>query len=415
MKSIVIRLIVTFVSILAYGWINFLLNPVGTLLAGQVAGKQFDNSDVSYVTSMVGMNFFGHLGIPFVLLLAVLAVIWWKYIRMLWAPTAMVFAIGLMYTPSAHAYYAKTDITEATLILPNESAFWIPDVGDNKGSQASFDSEDYLRANKIPAKRFIIPHTKLSGSGGWASFDYYVPAGRLILVDRTPYSRSWVTATDRGTSNKNEGFPLQSKEGLNITLGISIATLVTEQDSPKFLFNFGVKPPVGDRTAPEVIFTSVYSGRSLTEVMDSVVHEKVHALLGEEFTSRTFDECNTQATAIMKKVHDELEAYLKSVGITLVYVGWADTFEFDKEVQAAINRRYIASQDKFVADQLAPYTSTIQALAAAEALRSFGAKTDGKLPTTIVGLPTGVGGLLNTLLNPGTAPVAPATVPVKQQ
>jgi hypothetical protein len=413
MKSIVIRLIATLVSILAYGWINFLLNPVGTLLAGQVAGKQFDSSDTSYVISMVGMNFFGHLGIPFVILLVVLVALWLKYIKMLWAPIVVLIVVGFMYTPSAHAYYAKTDITEATLILPNESAFWIPDVGDNKNNQASFDSEDYLRANKIPAKRFLIPHTKLSGSGGWASFDYYVPAGRLILVDRTPYSRSWVSATDRGTSNKNEGFPLQSKEGLNITLGISIATVVTEPDSPKFLFNFGVKPPGGDRTTPEVIFTSVYYGRSLTEVMDSVVHEKVHALLGEEFTSRTFDECNTQATAIMKKVHDELETYLKSVGITLVYVGWADTFEFDPAVQAAINRRYIASQDKYVAEQLAPYVATIQALAAADALRSFGAKTDGKLPTTIVGLPTGVGGLLSTLLNPSAPSATPVPAPVK--
>ena len=55
-------------------------------------------------------------------------------------------------------------------------------------------------------KRFIVPHVKLQGSGGF--YDFYVPAGRLIIVDRTTYSREWVDATDRGTSKKKEGFPI---------------------------------------------------------------------------------------------------------------------------------------------------------------------------------------------------------------
>jgi hypothetical protein len=77
-------------------------------------------------------------------------------------------------------------------------------------------------------------------------------------------------------------------------------------------------------------------------------------------------------------------------------------------VQAAINRRYVASQDKEIALALEPYTATIQALAAAQALRSFGDKSDGKLPTTIVGLPTNAQELLSGLLRaPGTV-TAPA-------
>ena len=204
-----------------------------------------------------------------------------------------------------------------------------------------------MRENKIAAKRFIIPHAKLSGSGAWS--DYYVPTGRLVIVDRTPDNREWVKSAARGTSTKNQGFPVQSKEGLNITLGIAIATSVTEDDSPRFLFRFGVKPPAGDGPKPEVIFTSVYYGRSLTEVMDGVVRNKVQALLGNEFTKRTFDEANAQAEQLMASVQTNLEKYLKSVGITLDYIGWADTFEFDSTVQDAINRRYIATQDEAIA------------------------------------------------------------------
>ena len=97
-----------------------------------------------------------------------------------------------------------------------------------------------------------------------------------------------------------------------------------------------------------------------------------------------------------------------AVGITLDFIGWADTFTFDKDVQEAINRRYIAAQDQAIASALAPYAVTIQKLAAAQALRSFGERTDGKLPTTIVGLPTDLGGLLGTLLRAASAP-APAS------
>jgi len=416
-RSYVIRGIITIIAVFAYGWINFLLNPVATLETGKFAGKQFENSDITYAVSQYGMNFFKNLGVPAIVLLAILVLLWWKPIKSLlkfFGVPLVAIVFILSSSTQILAYYDKADYTEAYFILPNESAFFIPDVGSNKDAQSQFGSEQYLRENKVAAKRFIIPHTKLSGSG--ALTDFYVPTGRLIIVDRTPYNREWVKSASRGTSAKNEGFPVQSKEGLNITLGISIATSVTEDDSPKFLFRFGVKPPTGDRARPDVIFTSVYYGRNLTEVMDGVVKDKVQALLGNEFTKRTFDEANAQADQIMASVQMNLEKYLKSVGITLDYIGWADTFEFDASVQEAINRRYIATQDEAIAQKLAPYTSTIQALATAEALRSFGNKTDGKLPTNISmwWLPPSMSDFFGKLLKPNSEAVAPAgNVPKK--
>jgi hypothetical protein len=60
---------------------------------------------------------------------------------------------------------------------------------------------------------------------------------------------------------------------------------------------------------------------------------------------------------------------------------------------------------------LAPYATTIQSLAAADALRSFGRKTDGKLPTTIVGLPPEMGPLMSTLLRAGSTAATPGQQP----
>ena len=107
----------------------------------------------------------------------------------------------------------------------------------------------------------------------------------------------------------------------------------------------------------------------------------------------------------MAAVKQKATAYFGDVGVTLDFIGWADTFTFDHTVQEAVNPRYIASQDQAIAALLAPYAATIQALAAADALRAFGQKTDGRLPATIVGLPPELGPLMSTL--PKSAPVTP--------
>ena len=335
-----VRSMLTAIAVGLYFLTTFLIAPVPSLTVGALAGKQFESSDTAYLQYLYGSSFYRHLDIiPLIVLLVILVALWWKPLASAFkagGTALLVFCLLIAMNTSASAYYNKENWPEPYLILPNESAFFIPEVGNNKDSQSKFVTEDYLKANKIPAKRFIVEHIKLPNSGYWS--DFWVPAGRLMIVDRTPYHREWVKSSTRGTSTKNQGFVVQSKEGLNITLGISIAAFVTEENAPRFLFNFGVKPPAGDRTKPEIIFTSVYYGYSLTEVMDGIIRSKVQALLGNEFTKRPFEECNSQADQIMKTVQGELTEYLSSVGISLSYIGWADTFEFDPAVQDAINR-----------------------------------------------------------------------------
>ena len=394
----------TILAVLLYGWINLLLYPPATLLSGQAAGRQFANSDTGYVAATLGMRLLGHLGVPFVILLAVIVAIWLGPVRRVLGAAAVAAALSALFSaPAAQAYYDKSDYTEAYTILPNESAFWIPDVGANKDNQAQLESEAYLNANKVALKRFVVPHVHLSGSGGF--FDFYVPAGRLIIVDRTPYSREWVDSEERGTSNRKEGFPCQSAEGLNVTVGVSIGASVLEANAARYLYRFGVLPVGGDRSDPKVIFASVYYSRRLADVMDDVGRKKVQTLVCSEIAARSFDNANAEANQIMATVQKAATDYFAAVGITLDFIGWADTFSFDKEVQDAVNRRYIATQDQAIATALAPYADTIQKLAAAQALRSFGAHSDGKLPTTIVGLPPELGSLLGTLLR--TAPQSP--------
>ena len=333
----VLRMALTFAAILSYGWINYLLSPIGTLGAGKMAAKQFDASDTSYIIAQFGMDFFSHIGVPFFVLLAIIAAIWWKPVKSILAPA--VITVLILVSPSPlRAYYDKTDYTEAFFILPNESAFYVPDVGDNKNSQAKFGSEEYYQANKIAAKRFVIPHVKLEGSGLWSNF--YVPAGRLFVLNRSPVSLEWVADPKKGSSPVNEAFPCQSKEGLNITVGMAIGVSVSDENASKYLAHFGIEPLKGDRTTPEVTFTSIMQARQLFNVMTTVGRNKVQALVCNELTSRSFDDGNSQALAVMQNVKDAAAKYFDGVGITLEYLGWADTMTFDPDVQAAINHRY---------------------------------------------------------------------------
>lgn len=410
------RLILSGLAFSAYALFRNIFNPIATIATGRAAGDQFVSNDMTSIVTQVTIAAWSGLGTGASALLALVLLTIWaspalRGAKWLFADepkttkvldVCLAVGLGAMLAlpmpQQADAFFQTTDKTEAYTILPNESAFWVPDTGDNKGAQTQLDSEAYYNERKIAAKRFVIPHAKLGNSGGYYGWDYYVPTGRLYIVDRAPYSREWSDHTDKGTSAAKEGIKCQSKEGLDVGTAVSIGATVTEANGAKFLYNFGVNPPKGDRTSGEVIFTSVYYGRSLSEVMDDNGRRMIHTFVCAEIADRLFDEVNSGANAIMTAVQTKTKTAFEAVGITLQFLGWADTFTFDKGVQGAINRAYEAKQEQVIAALLAPYADTIQALAAAHALRSFGDHSDGKLPTTIVGLPTDVNALLGTLL-----------------
>lgn len=376
------RFILTVAVVTVSSLFSLFINAPATLALGNVAGKQFERSDQSYLVAQGAFRLFNFTNTAiFLLTLVVLLTIWWSQIKKIFVAAMGILAALILLPTNSEAYYNQSDYTENYFILPNESAFFIPDVGDNASSQTKFGSEEYLAAKKIPAKRFEIPHAKLANSGAWSN--YYVPVGRLIIVDRSPVSREWVKHPTRGTSTTDQSFPCQSSEGLDITVGVAIGASVYEEDAAKFLFRFGVNPPTGDRNDPTVIFTSVYYGKSLAQVMDGPVRSRVQSLVCDELTARTLDQNNAQAAKIMETIQKKVADYMTTVGIRLDFIGWADTFGFEKEVQEGINRNYVATQDLKVAQSLKDYTVVLQALSNANATRSIADKWNGQVPTSV--------------------------------
>jgi hypothetical protein len=416
-RSIVWRAIGSVALFMAYGFVNGLIYPVTTLAVGKLAGKQLQNDDTAYLIGTYGMNFFSHIGWPFWLFLALLLAIWWTTLRNLAAHLAAALAAAMAFiilTPPAGAYYEKTDWPEIYYILPNESAFWIPDVGANKDAQAKFMSEEYLNENKIAAKRFQIPHAKVIGSS-WTS-DYYGPAGRLIVVDRTPYAREWTQDEKRGTSTDNQAMQCQSSEGLDVTIEVAISAAVFEADAPKFLYRFGVKPPVGDRNTDQVKFTSVYYGKSLTEVMDTVIHGKIQTLVCGYFSDKKLDDINAKMANIIADAEKGTAEYLiKNFGITLDYLGLAGSPEFSPTVQKAIDDRYAAEKIGQSLPILERQAQIKVQEGIAAGLRGLGdgLKQHG-LPSNLIAIPESLSKLFGGTPAPA-APLAvapkPATVP----
>lgn len=354
--SILMRLWLSSVAFMVYAFTNAMYSPVATLGSGQAAGGQLLRSDGAYLQSVYTMTAWKTgFAIITALFLFALLIIWiGPIVRGIRAlndnsslPIIMMLGLasGLLFFPdSARAYYDQKDFTEAYTILPNETAIIVPDVGNNADTQVQMDSEAYLKSKQVAAKRVVIPHAKLSGTGSF--YDYYVPSARLFIVDRATFSHEWVGKGRGSNATVDEAFPCQSKEGLDITVGVSLGASVKEENAAKYLYNFGVASldPKLNRADAQVIFASVYYSRKVADVMNDVGRKKVQTLVCGEISSRTFDNANADANKIMENVQKNANEYFSSVGITLNFIGWADTFSFAESVQKAVNDRYIVDK-----------------------------------------------------------------------
>jgi hypothetical protein len=382
------------------------------VIAGDLSVKQLDNSNVAYAESSTASWFTG-TGIPAIFLLGALGCVWFKPIKSKLSTLAVVTLLGLGSCLNCQAYYDRLDNDEWYTIGANETAFLIPLVGANQTSQGRFMSEEYLEKNVVATKRIKIPHVTVHNAG-WANPDMYVPAAQLIVVDRTACVRSWIAANDRGTSTKNQGFYCESSDSINIQLGIIISASVTPEQGPKFLYNFGTKEDNnGNRGDPQRQYVSIIQGKSLADVLDTIVYGKVQQVLAREVGARKLEEVIFQKKEIMNTVEKEVQEFFMARGLTVDYVGLADALNYDPAIQKAINDKFIAEK---IAQAQAPLQSMMEIrqtyanIALKEQTAAALGKWDGKLPSSFVVLPDG---MLNQLLPQVTKPATTANAVTK--
>jgi hypothetical protein len=402
--NIVVRVILTLLFLSLGGGFTVWSERASSMLSAEASVGQLANSDAAYLGSQAAMSFLS--GVPgWVGLLALIPVLllWWGPLRRALnsdvpPPAAILLIAGgitafsMFPSKTADASFTKYDNDEFVTIQPNESAFMIPMQGANVNTQAQFGSLAYYQANKVAAKRVKIPHM-LQHFEGWANPDMNIPSVELIVVDRTPYQREWTNSADTGTTTKKEGVCFQSKEGINGCTGISIAATVDEENAATFLYHFG---------------TEKVRGRSLAEVMDTVVRGKIVAEMNHEFTSRSFVDGMNQASDIILAVEKRVQDFFKPMGISITYVGLSGTMEYDQDIQRAINLAYEARLNSGNID-------TLKQLAGIDLMHSVGVAFEQGhpvMPSTLVNLGSNnpVAGLLTGLVNAfatnGKAPMA---------
>lgn len=344
--NILVRSVITAAWYLMCSSVNVFLKALYQVKLGEEAVNQLENSDAAFIQfKMVASA--NHVGaiIAFVFILGLVAI--WKPIIQKVNAKGPQFIIGLsvvvcamLFSSSAHAYYDKTDRAEWVNIEANQSAFLIPAVGANKTSQKQFGSIEYLADNKVAAKRVQIPHVVAANTA--LISDFYVPAATLYLVDRTPYTREWVNASDRGTSTKKEGFHFESADSINLRTGITISASVAEEDAAKFFYWFGTAA-IQNSQKPEDVFASVKYGKSLSEVMDTVVRAKVQQVMAKEFAKRNFLKAIQEKAVIIDIVEQTVKEEFARKGITIAFVGYAEELSFDQRIQKALDDSVIAS------------------------------------------------------------------------
>ncbi len=207
----------------------------------------------------------------------------------------------------------------------NETAFLIQLEGDQ---QAKLDSLESLRKMQVSAKRVNLPQRfrktgRFSWQGNWIS------TVLVIKVDRSPITREWNADAETGTSAKDQGIWVESKDSIGFSTGFNATARVEEENAATFLYN--------------------YPNGALKDVMDSQIRNEIQAVAAEMAAQYKMDECREKKIEIINKVREVVIPKYALTGITISTIGMFGGFEYeDVAIQEAINNVFVAQQEKNV-------------------------------------------------------------------
>lgn len=214
-------------------------------------------------------------------------------------------------------------------VKPNETAFVITLEGDTKEQQAKLNSLDYLREAKVASKRITIPQRR-HDTGRWPGEYEWIDTVRVITVDRAPVTREWTDDPDTGTSMHKQAIQVESLDSINFGVGATITCSILEENTPVFLY--------------------YYAGKALPEIVDTNVRGFCQKGLAREFGKYDLAEGKTKKAECFEQVFQDAKAFFAERGITIDYFGGVKGLTYNnKEIQAAIDRKFVAENDIEVA------------------------------------------------------------------
>ncbi len=229
------------------------------------------------------------------------------------------FASGGCVRPYDRPEYGEIDTSETGFLIPLE--------GDS-GVQARFQSEEYLRALKVAAKRVQITHRwsqegRLPNSGQW------IPLVRLIKVNRSPVTREWTANATSGTASKNQAIWIESADSVGFSMGFTCTAFIPEESAAKFLYWY----PTG----------------SLANVMDTEVRGRMQEVAAEVAARYRLDLLREKKQEISDSVRKDVTDFFAHRGVVITTVGMFGGMTYENgEIQKAIDNTVIAQQLKVV-------------------------------------------------------------------
>ncbi len=202
----------------------------------------------------------------------------------------------------------------------NETIFVVPLEVDSKDGQSNLKSIDYLEDRKVQAKRIELKQRWVQmGRRRWQGV--WKKTEAVLIVDRAPVSREWVASSNKGTSDTDQSFIVESKDSIGFNVGGVASAFVSEEDTSTFLY--------------------WYSGITLAEIMDTNVFADVQSGLTEGFAQYNMKEARGEKANIFKKVALDVTAKYKEFGITITTCGISGQLEYiNQNIQDKIDEEF---------------------------------------------------------------------------
>ena len=323
-KLIVFVLVIAVVIVLERAWLNAIQPDVSKELAiAQVNGGDADLRDLRLFEGYKD-------GANIIAVFVILCAAWLlasrpglgarkSRIEILLGLTIIPFALGGCVRPYDRPEYAEIDTSETGFLIPLE--------GDS-GVQAKFQSEEYLRALKVAAKRVQITHRwsqegRLPNSGQW------IPLVRLIKVNRSPVTREWTADAASGTASKNQAIWIESADSVGFSMGFTCTSFIPEEHAAKFLYWY----PTG----------------SLANVMDTEVRARMQQIAAEVAARYRLDALREKKQEISDAVRKDVIDFFAVRGVVITTVGMFGGMTYENgEIQKSIDNTVIAQQLKVV-------------------------------------------------------------------
>ncbi len=303
------------------------LSALEPRLSAALAVAQVNGGDAAFIRLRMfeAYRMMAHTGVTMVLVLFALWLIWPRRNNsgMRKLTTLMLFAGSCALSSCVKPY----DRPEYAEIDTSETGFLIPLEGDS-GSQAKFQSEQYLRDLKVAAKRVQITHRwsqegRLYGDGQW------IPTVRLIKVNRSPVTREWTAEANSGSTDKNQAIWIESADSVGFSMGFTCTAFIAEEDAAKFLY--------------------WYPSGSLDKVMDSEVRGRIQQISAEVAAKYPLDTLREKKQEISDAVKNDITKFFANRGVTVTTLGMFGGMTYENgEIQKAIDNTIIAQQLKVV-------------------------------------------------------------------